>query len=170
MSIMQMILKAVGSLLIVASFAWAGVAASYRQKQRLKQLDLVIWLINELNSTILFTKEEVSLTMAKLASRRDWSFLQKLCENLQEDGMGLAYQRAKFELQSQLPSDVVDVVDEYFRTFGCVNSDSQELKNQQILETLGRLRLEFSAECKNKGNLYGKLGILCGAGVAILLI
>lgn len=71
---------------------------------------------------------------------------------------------------SFLKKDEKSFVADYLQSLGKADSSSQKAYFSSVKDTLGKLYTEATENCKKYGDLYIKLGFLCGLLILILII
>ena len=165
-----MFIKFIFGLTIVAFSSFCGYlfARKYRQRkaffQQLKEFN------ERYLSEISYYRRPIKAFVASYAYKGEFSRLLKIFFELLESGQA---QFRGFDFKSEFPflrEDERQAVADYFFMLGRGDSTSQKGYFTAVKERLTTLSAAADADCKKYGDLYIKLGFLCGLFILILIV
>ena len=165
-----MMQKFIFGISIVAFTTYCGyfLARKYRQKKLFfKELQV----FNErFLSEISYYRRPIKEFISKYTYKGEFElFLQEYFEAMSVRGQMVdnVLQSAKYAF---LKAEEKRVVEDYFLMLGKGDSFSQKGYFSSVKEPLARLQNEAESTCKRYGDLYVKIGFLCGLLILILML
>ncbi|MBQ8684889.1 MAG: stage III sporulation protein AB [Clostridia bacterium] len=155
---------------IVAFTSFCGYILTKKYRKR----KLFFTQLNEFNERFLSEISYYRRPIAEFASKYTYKgefneFLEKYFEYIDETPRFFEEVFAS-EGFTFLTAEEKTVLRDYFSMLGKGNSASQQAYFSSVKERLIKLKTEAEAACKRYGDLYIKLGFLCGLLILILII
>lgn len=166
----DMFLKFLFGVAMVAFSSFCGyvLAKKYRQRkaffQQLKEFN------ERYLSEVSYYRRPIKTFAASYAYKGDFARLLNLFFQYLDNGQARAFE---VDFKAELPflrQDDRQVVADYFFMLGRGDSSSQKGYFTGIKDRLSALYNEAISDCKKYGDLYIKLGFLCGLFILILII
>ncbi len=165
-----MLAKFIFGVAIVAFTSFLGYLFAKKYRQR-KQFFQQFKEFNErFLSEISYSRRPIKAFVASYSYKGDFDRLLKLFFQRLENGNTLA--RA-FDFKTEFPflkREEQQTVQDYFLMLGKGNSVSQKGYFMSVKERLSTLFHSAETDCKKYGDLYIKIGFLCGLLILILII
>ena len=152
------------AIVCFTSFCGYVLAKKYRQRKNF------FAQMNEFNerflSEIAYYRRPVGEFAEKYAYKGEFEILL----NAFLDSLGSGDEPAALPVFSFLTKDETDFVNDYFLMVGRGDSASQNAYFTSVKATLGDYKKKSAEECTRYGDLYLKLGFLCGLLILVLII
>ncbi len=165
-----MMLKFLLGVAIVALTTFGGYLLAKKYRQR-KQFFAQLWEFNErFLSEIAYYRRPIREFVAGYAYQGEFNtLLQEFFSGIDERSPN---DRAIFDFPDYtfLTKEEKNAVEDYFLMLGKGDSVSQKGYFTAVKDTLSKLQAQSADACKRYGDLYIKIGFLCGLLILILII
>lgn len=165
-------LKIFGAIAIVIATSLIGIMSSDKLKQRVKEINLINYMLEEISILIRYKAMTVYEIVENLKGNpvfNQLTFLNNIEFNLQMP-FKIAWESNIDSMQSALKQSDLKMLKSFGATLGTSDIDGQLSTIAVFKENFSQLEKEAITNYEKKSKLYRSLGVLSGAFISIMLI